>query len=66
MNNQTKTIITGKDDHINTTEDLNNSKENTTPPVSEISQGPHESKTFIPWNWRWETDTAELFVAMLG
>ena len=28
MNNQTKTIITGKDDHINTTEDLNNSKEN--------------------------------------
>lgn len=66
MNNQAATIILSKDDYINTNDNLNGTKEEVQTAIPAVSQGPHESKTTIPWNWRHETDTAELFVGMWG
>jgi hypothetical protein len=66
MNNQAASIILSKDNYINTTDSFNGTNGEAQIAIPEVSQGPHESKTAAPWNWRQETDTAELFVAMWG
>ena len=66
MNNQTAPIILNKDDYINTADNFNGTNEEAQKAIHGVSGGPHENKTTIPWNWRHETDTAELFVAMCG
>jgi hypothetical protein len=66
MNNQAASIILNKDDYTNTTDIFTGTNEGTQRAIPEVSQGPHESNTVVPWNWRQETDTAELFVAMWG
>ena len=65
MNEKTTLITPRDDDHID--KNNNSSKKDITyQRLPDISADSNKSRITMPWNWRLETDTAEVFLTMFG
>ncbi len=66
MNKHTTTVITNGGNSIDTNSNKSNIKSESSSAGAKIRHLKTGDKAVNTWNWRIETDTAELFVGMFG
>ena len=66
MNKHTTTVITSGDNSIDTNSNKSNIKSGSPSVGTKIRHLKPDDKAVNTWNWRIETDTAELFIGMFG
>lgn len=64
MNNDTTFTIANDDNSIDI--NINSAKQEATSTKTQKTEAANEDNIFNLWNWRIETDTAELFIGMFG
>jgi hypothetical protein len=66
MNKQTTTVTTNGGNSIDTNSNKSNIKSESPSVSAKIRHLKSNDTTVNTWNWRIETDTAELFIGMFG
>ena len=66
MNKHTTTVITSGDNSIDTNNNRSNTKSEPASAGAKIRHLKNNDTKVNTWNWRIETDTAELFIGMFG
>jgi len=66
MNKHTTSTIATNDTSIDTNSDHNSKKNGSASAKTQKAKAAEQNNIFNIWNWRIETDTAELFVGMFG
>lgn len=64
MNKHTTSTIANDDNLIDI--NINSAKQEAASAKTQKAEATKDDKTFNLWNWRVETDTAELFIGMFG
>ncbi|MEO6631588.1 MAG: hypothetical protein ABIN13_07705 [Mucilaginibacter sp.] len=66
MNKHTTSTIANGENSTDINNKYNSAKQEATSAKTQKAEAAKDDKTFNLWNWRIETDTAELFIGMFG